>query len=300
MNNSLYPSSSAARCAITVGVSSGVAVTSKLTRHLTHKAKHKSVFSSVWMGAASGMVGISAVYPVDVVKTRLQNSSSGAGTIQLFQSIVRSEGYAAFYKGLVPQLCGTGPDKAISLGTRTLISKFQDDPTCTRSIATAAAGAGMIQSTIMSPFEIVKVRMQLDSSKTMGSIIRSLGGRGLYRGFSACFARDVAFSTTYFTLYELAKQRMNIADGGSLGWALVAGIASGVPAAFCTTPLDVIKTRLQADGPGGRTIANVAREIAETEGLGGFLKGSAPRVLRIAPQFGIVLVTFDYLNSRFG
>ena len=306
MNNSIFlkPQPNACGHTLAAGASSiGVYASHKFTRHhLTNKRTRprSSLFNSMWTGAVAGMVGISAVYPVDVIKTRIQNESAAVGAVQLGRAVLRSEGIGALYKGLLPQLCGTGPDKAISLGTRALINRMHQDPTSVAAIMTSAAGAGAAQSTVMSPVEIVKVRMQIDSSQSMRAIVRSLGLRGLYRGFSACFIRDVTFATTYFTLYDLSKQKLGIHDGSSLGWSLVAGVSAGVPAAGLTTPLDVVKTRMQAARSRPEVgYAATVRRIAQDEGVGAFFKGWAPRVARIAPQFGIVLVTFDFLNSRF-
>ncbi|KAL7531654.1 hypothetical protein ACHAWF_003865 [Thalassiosira exigua] len=141
--------------------------------------------------------------------------------------------------------------------------------------------------------------MQVDSANTVAGVVRTLGGRGLYRGFSACLGRDVAFSSTYFTLYEVAKRKLDVTSDGSspVALRLVAATAAGVPAAFATTPLDVIKTRMQGSGT-RRTTVQMVRDVAAEGGVGAFFKGWGPRVARIAPQFGIVLVMYDDLMDR--
>lgn len=258
-----------------------------------------NVGHSMWMGAVSGMIGISVMYPVDVVKTRIQETCGKTNAMEICKRVYVKEGFGAMYKGLIPQLMGTGPDKAISLATRNwFMSAFEDSYSYT-AIMASAGGAGAVQSVIMSPVEIIKVRMQLDSAQTARRIIAELGMKGLYRGYSACFLRDVTFSTTYFTLYEMSKQMFDIhPDSSSLLVRLAAGTAAGIPAAFLTTPLDVFKTRLQA-GDGRLSVLEVSRTIIANESYGALFKGWAPRVSRIAPQFGIVLVSFDYLQNHF-
>lgn len=281
------------------GATQQISGRSFLTRRTTTRlSSAPSFFSSAWMGALSGMVGITAVYPIDVVKTRLQSGLS-SGALQMMQKIIHQEGPLALYKGLLPQLCGTGPDKAVSLATRNYLRQLQQDPTSVASLMTSAAGAGAMQSTIMSPVEIVKVRMQLDSTLRMSSVITSLGTSGLYRGFSACLARDVAFSTAYFTLYELTKEHLaGTTANPSIATCLAAGVAAGIPSAFITTPLDVLKTKMQSQA-GNTTLISLFQQTLQQEGIAGLFRGWGPRVTRIAPQFGIVLVTYDYLTCNF-
>lgn len=63
------------------------------------------------------VVGTSCIFPIDMVKTRLQASQGKySGPIDCFQQIVRNEGgYRALYRGLAPNLVGVTPEKAIKL-----------------------------------------------------------------------------------------------------------------------------------------------------------------------------------------
>ncbi|KAI9913165.1 hypothetical protein PsorP6_006321 [Peronosclerospora sorghi] len=263
------------------------------------RSNQQSVFQSMWIGATSGMGGIVAVYPVDVVKTRMQNSRVATSAMQTLTTIFRTEGVGSFYKGLWPQLLGTIPDKAVSLATREFVKSFFDKPNEFKASFTSAAVSGIMQSVVMNPVEVVKVRMQLDSTLKPLGIIRELGMRGLYRGYSACLARDVMFASTYFTLYDMAKTQLGVQDGTSLGWSMVAASTAGIPAAFLSTPLDLLKTRMQSRDATVQGFVNTYRQVTTQGGFGALFAGWAPRVSRIAPQFGIVLVTFDWLSHRF-
>lgn len=250
----------------------------------------------MWIGATAGMGGIIAVYPVDVVKTRMQHSRAATSAVQVVTNVFRREGVLSFYKGLGPQLCGTIPDKAVSLATREFVKGFFADPNAFVPSLTSAAISGVAQSVVMNPVEIVKVRMQIDSSLNAVGVARELGLAGVYRGYSACLSRDVAFAATYFTLYDAAKRWLRIEDGTSLGWSMVAASTAGIPAAFLSTPLDVLKTRMQSRSATTHTLRDTYRQVASE---GGLFAGWGPRVGRIAPQFGIVLVSFDWLTHRF-
>ena len=63
------------------------------------------------------------MYPIDLVKTRLQNQRTGSyvgelmykNSFDCFKKVVRHEGVRGLYRGLAPQLVGVAPEKAIKL-----------------------------------------------------------------------------------------------------------------------------------------------------------------------------------------
>lgn len=74
-----------------------------------------------------------------------------------------------------------------------------------------------------------------------------------------------------------------------------------MPAAYLTTPCDVIKTRLQVEARKGQATYNglfdCARKIYVEEGFKAFWKGGAARVLRSSPQFGFTLAAYEVLQG---
>lgn len=67
---------------------------------------------------------------------------------------------------------------------------------------------------------------------------------------------------------------------------------------MCNTPFDVIKTRVQTlprtDRTYKPTIPALIR-VARDEGVSALYKGFAPKVMRMAPGGGIVLLVFDFV-----
>lgn len=76
-----------------------------------------------------------------------------------------------------------------------------------------------------------------------------------------------------------------------------------MPAAYLTTPADVIKTRLQSEAKKGYTTytgnIDAFKKIAAEEGPRALFKGGLARVLRSSPQFGVTLVAYETLQSSF-
>ncbi len=135
-------------------------------------------------------------------------------------------------------------------------------------------------------------------------IVRNLGLVGLYKGASACLLRDVPFSAIYFPTYNHLKRDMfGESQTKKLGvlQLLTAGAMAGMPAAYLTTPCDVIKTRLQVEARKGESSYTSLRHCAKTvwkeEGFKAFFKGGPARILRSSPQFGFTLAAYEVLQG---
>ncbi|NXI47447.1 CMC1 protein, partial [Galbula dea] len=274
------------------------------------------------LGSIAGAVGATAVYPIDLVKTRMQNQRSSGSVVgelmyknsfDCFKKVLRFEGFFGLYRGLLPQLIGVAPEKAIKLTVNDFVrDKFTKKdgsiPLPAEILAGGCAGASQVIFT--NPLEIVKIRLQVAGEITTGprvsalSVIKDLGLLGLYKGAKACFLRDIPFSAIYFPVY--AHSKLMLADeNGHVGGLnlLIAGATAGVPAASLVTPADVIKTRLQVAARAGQTtysgVIDCFRKILREEGPSAFWKGAGARVFRSSPQFGVTLVTYELLQRWF-
>ena len=80
------------------------------------------------LGSLAGAFGAFMVYPIDLVKTRMQNQRSSRVGEKLYQNswdcakkVVRNEGFRGLYSGVLPQLVGVAPEKAIKLTVNDLV-----------------------------------------------------------------------------------------------------------------------------------------------------------------------------------
>ncbi|KAL5535679.1 AGC1 [Sanghuangporus sanghuang] len=284
----------------------------------------ESVYNFV-QGGIAGAFGATIVYPIDLVKTRMQNQRGNVvgellyrNSFDCVQKVLRNEGLLGFYRGLGPQLIGVAPEKAIKLTVNDLIRNLASDPETGHIklswelVAGGAAGGSQVIFT--NPLEIVKIRLQVagEAAKAEGAIprgavhiVRQLGLVGLYKGASACLLRDIPFSAIYFTAYNHMKKDVYSEgyNGKKLGFfeTLISAAVAGMPAAYLTTPADVVKTRLQVEAKKGQThykgLADGFIKIYREEGFKAFFKGGPARVLRSSPQFGFTLVAYEYLHK---
>ena len=299
-------------------------------------AKSESFFHDVLvsahhfaLGSLAGAFGAFMVYPIDLVKTRMQNQRSARvgqllykNSIDCFQKVVRNEGFRGLYSGVLPQLVGVAPEKAIKLTVNDLVrGKFTEVKTGNIPLSAellAGGSAGACQVIFTNPLEIVKIRLQIQgeaakaasregeefTKRSAAWIVRHLGLAGLYKGASACLLRDVPFSAIYFPTYShLKRDYFGESPQKKLGvlQLLTAGAIAGMPAAYLTTPCDVIKTRLQVETRKGDTsytgVRDAARKVWREEGFRAFFKGGPARVLRSSPQFGFTLAGYELLQT---
>ncbi|KAF9174136.1 mitochondrial aspartate-glutamate transporter agc1 [Mortierella sp. AD011] len=278
------------------------------------------------LGSISGAVGATVVYPIDLVKTRMQNQRSKVvgellykNSIDCFKKVIKNEGVLGLYRGLGPQLVGVAPEKAIKLTMNDLVRRFLSDKNGNITLPgelIAGGVAGGSQVVFTNPLEIVKIRLQVagEAAKTLEgaprtgaiTIVRNLGILGLYKGASACLLRDIPFSAIYFPVYAHLKKDL-FKEGPehklTIGELLIAGAVAGMPAAYFTTPADVIKTRLQVEAKKGQStyngIGDAARKIYREEGFRAFFKGGPARIFRSSPQFGTTLMVYEVLQRAF-
>lgn len=146
----------------------------------------------------------------------------------------------------------------------------------------AGAGAGLCQVVATNPMEMLMINMQSAAAKgrAIGMIpmVRDLGLAGLYKGTAATLFRDIPFSIVFFSMNASLRQYLTD-DNGKLPITKVflAGILAGSTAASMSTPMDVIKTRLQASA-GDAVSAASSKPRAP-----GLADAVGPSVAKVAP-----------------
>lgn len=155
-------------------------------------------------------------------------------------------------------------------------------------------------------------------------MIRAEGFLSMYKGLSPTLFRDVPFSAVYWLCIERLREMWRGSQGieqvsvwQQAGQALFNGSVSGMIAAACTTPLDVVKTRRQIDPPyfsvdsavcdhKGAVVYNakssdlqssgtlqMMRNIVQNEGVPGLWKGNEARMIKVAPACAIMISSYE-------
>lgn len=170
-------------------------------------------------GLIAGWLGAIAVYPIDFIKTHIQNGIP-------FKKIQLKH----MYRGSSVQLLGVGPEKGIKL----YVNSFALDKGLNPILAGGLAGASQV--VITTPIEYIKIQYQMNQMDYI-----KFNFKNIYKGFLPCLARDMPFSAIYFPTYLYLKKNNNS--------SFISGLIAGIPAAYLVTPFDVIKTRIQTNLP---------------------------------------------------
>ncbi|SCU90527.1 LAMI_0E02476g1_1 [Lachancea mirantina] len=295
-------------------------------------------------GGVGGAIGDSVMHSLDTVKTRQQGAPGAAkyrNMIMAYKTIFVEEGVrAGLYGGYGAAMLGSFPSAAIFFGTyelskRKMIGEWGFNDT----IAHLSAGllGDLVSSVVYVPSEVLKTRMQLQGRyenpffrsgynyrnlrDAIATILKREGWQTLFFGYKATLSRDLPFSALQFAFYEKFRDVAFRAEGKSTSQdltvlsELTTGATAGGLAGIMTTPLDVIKTRIQtqlpissSSSPSSRSRSPVTIEnsilkglvaVYKSEGTLGFFRGVGPRFIWTSVQSSIMLLLYQVALKQF-
>ncbi|KAI5603969.1 hypothetical protein BDE02_01G253900 [Populus trichocarpa] len=274
-------------------------------------------------GSIAGLVEHMAMFPVDTVKTHMQAIGScpikSVSVTHVLNSLLKSEGPAALYRGIAAMALGAGPAHAVHFSFYEVCKKHLSRDNPNSSIAHAVSGvcATVASDAVFTPMDMVKQRLQLGSDSVykgvwdcVKRVVREEGFGAFYASYRTTVLMNAPFTAVYFTIYEAAKKGLMEISPDSVNderWVVhaTAGAAAGALAAAVTTPLDVVKTQLQCQGVCGcdrfksGSIGDVIKAILEKDGYRGLMRGWIPRMLFHSPAAAISWSTYEASKSFF-
>ncbi|RMD41131.1 hypothetical protein DV735_g3996, partial [Chaetothyriales sp. CBS 134920] len=261
------------------------------------------------------------VYPLDTLKTRIQSpnystvykDASGATRRALFRGL---------YQGAGSIIAATIPSSGAFFTTYeflkdTLADAFPPNSTIflpkPAAHALASGGAELVSCAILTPAEVIKQNAQMVNREQMGRkvspVLHVLGQFKnhpfrLFRGYSSLVARNLPFTALQFPAFEKLKvifmEQRQKANGGQPVTGIlergaitaVSGGLAGAAAAWITTPMDVIKTRimLAAANPDQSPAASNNKPVGPrwlAEGVSGGSKSATAVAINLLKSEGI-------------
>ncbi|KAL9051896.1 MAG: hypothetical protein Q9162_005734 [Coniocarpon cinnabarinum] len=263
----------------------------------------------------------SVMYPIDLLKTRMQVVSPAPGAVytgvsNAITTIRRLEGFRTLWKGVSSVIVGAGPAHAVYFATYEAVKQSLGGNEGSEhhpfAAATSGACATIASDALMNPFDVIKQRMQLANTASTTllhsarHVLRTEGLSAFYVSYPTTLTMTVPFTAAQFTAYESLSRVMNPSKTyDPLTHCVAGGLAGGVAAAV-TTPLDVIKTLLQTRGTvqdqeirQARGLLAAARIIKQREGWGGFLRGLRPRMITTMPSTAICWSAYELAKAWF-
>ncbi|ETV91611.1 hypothetical protein H310_13861 [Aphanomyces invadans] len=272
----------------------------------------------------AGCANLSAAFitnPIDVLKTRMQLEGElppnaprrYSGFVAGGHTILRTEGWRGFYKGLTASLMRDGFYSGIRLGAYEPVKELlgATDPSSTPLYMKITAGAitGSFGSALANPTDLIKVRMQGEGNRYSSTrqafldIWTHEGVKGLWKGVGPTVKRAALLTATQIPSYDHSKHLLinhNVLEEGVV-LHFVCSMFAGFMAATVTSPVDVIKTRIMHQSTAMYTGSiDAFQKIVRREGFGGLYKGWFPNWMRIGPHTMITLMIFEELRKLAG
>ncbi|RKP04808.1 mitochondrial carrier domain-containing protein [Thamnocephalis sphaerospora] len=301
-------------------------------------------WQSAVCGSGAGVVSRFVVAPLDVVKIRFQLQSTRRhtvslqhepkstikyhGVLQSLRTIAREEGFYALWKGnLAAEYLYLAYGALQFFAHREGHRFFQELRTQTgwgmpQGVQSFTVGAftGVVATVGTYPLDLLRTRYASQGvHRIYGSILSTLreivateGVRGLYRGLVPSIVQIVPYMGLMFGSYESLRRVWSQLDFSrrldSLGDALCGGTA-GIISKTGVFPLDVVRKRLQIQGPSrrkyavsdvprytGRLIATT-RQMVRHEGVASLYRGYVPGMLKAAPAAAVTFFVYGRLRE---
>jgi solute carrier family 25 2-oxodicarboxylate transporter 21 len=242
------------------------------------------------------------------------------GMVDCFQKIVKNEGFSRLYRGISAPILMEAPKRATKFAANDEWGKVyrrvfnQSQMNQSLSILTGAT-AGATEAVVVVPFELVKIRMQDKASagrytSAMDCVVKTVKNEGplsLYQGLESTMWRHILWNAGYFGCIFQVRQMLPAAETKKAKMTndLISGAVGGTVGTILNTPMDVVKSRIQntpkiaGQVPKYNWAWPAVLTVAREEGPSALYKGFLPKVLRLGPGGGILLVVFTGVMDMF-
>ncbi|RWR72637.1 mitochondrial dicarboxylate/tricarboxylate transporter DTC-like protein [Cinnamomum micranthum f. kanehirae] len=268
-------------------------------------------------GGASGMLATCVIQPIDMIKVRIQ-LGQGSG-VYVARTMLRDEGFGAFYKGLSAGLLRQATYTTARLGsfrilTNKAVAANDGKPLPLYQKALCGLTAGAIGASVGSPADLALIRMQADATLPLAQrrnytnafhalyrIVADEGVLALWKGAGPTVVRAMALNMGMLASYDQSVELFKDSLGfGEASTVVGASAVSGFFAAACSLPFDYVKTqiqKMQPDATGKYPYTGSLDCAMKTLKSGGPFKlytGFPVYCIRIAPH---VMMTWIFLNQ---
>ena len=273
-------------------------------------------------GVFAGVCDALASHPIDQIKTQQHvNTGPNGSVIAAMRQQAAAGGIPRLYRGVL----------AASLRPQALCM-YTGNEWCKRLVAgpsgeltisgafLAGGLTGYVESASVTPFEVVKVRMQsLDhvgkytsSLQCVSTMLREEGVASLYNGFWAscwrnCTINGMLFGVIYWTRNsEYITLPQPSSAIGTIALDLAVGMWAAGVGTIVKMPFDVAKSRIQnqptplvsGDPPKYRHTLQCCATIWKEEGFLAMFKGFSPTLSRMLLGQGVAFASFEFALGK--
>lgn len=177
----------------------------------------------------------------------------------------------------------------------------------------SGAFAGAAATTVTYPLDLLRTRFASQGRtrvyksffSSFQNIISSEGTKGLFQGLGAGVGQIVPYMGLFFCIYEFLRPTAAKADLPFGSADAIAGVVASVIAKTGVFPLDLIRKRLQVQGPRrlmfaggavpeyGKGVWNTGQAIVVKDGFRGLYRGLSVSLFKAAPASAITMWTYE-------
>ncbi|CAN0915942.1 Calcium-dependent mitochondrial ATP-magnesium/phosphate carrier protein 2 [Linum grandiflorum] len=273
-------------------------------------------------GGIAGATSRTATAPLDRLKVVLQVQTTRASIVPAVKKIWKADGLLGFFRGNGLNVVKVAPESAIKFYAYEMLKnvikdlKGEEDVDIGTSGRLLAGGlAGAVAQTAVYPMDLVKTRLQTHACEggkapKLGALTRDIwmheGPRAFYKGLVPSLIGIIPYAGIDLAAYEKLKEMaktylLNDSEAGPLV-QLGCGTISGAAGATCVYPLQVIRTRMQAQQANAsapyKGMSDVFLRTLEKEGYRGFYKGLVPNLLKVVPAASITYMVYEAMKKH--
>ncbi|KAH7657139.1 solute carrier family 25 (mitochondrial phosphate transporter) member 23/24/25/41 protein [Dioscorea alata] len=284
-------------------------------------SKHVNASKYLIAGGVAGAISRTATAPLDRLKVVMQVQTTQAQLVPAIKDIWRDSRFLGFFRGNGLNVMKVAPESAIRFYTYEMLKDFivsvrgEDKSGIGTSGRLIAGGlAGAVAQTVIYPLDLVKTRLQTyvcEGGKVpkIGKLSKDIwiqeGPRAFYRGLIPSVIGMIPYAGIDLAAYETLKDisriyLLNDNEPGPLV-QLGCGTVSGALGATCVYPLQVIRTRMQAQRTNSsaayKGMSDVFWRTLHHEGFTGFYKGILPNLLKVVPSASITYLVYESMKK---
>ncbi|KAK5940561.1 mitochondrial thiamine pyrophosphate transporter [Knufia obscura] len=282
-------------------------------------------------GAVAGLISRFCIAPLDVVKIRLQlqthslsdpltsNGIKGPtykGVWGTLRKIQQQEGTTALWKGNIPAellyICYGGSQFVAYRTVSQLLSTLPKRLPPSAESFVSGATAGAAATTVTYPLDLLRTRFAAQGTEkvyegiiaSLRDISRNEGVRGFFRGCAAANGQIIPYMGLFFSSYEMFHQALGGTTLPFSGGDAIAGVLASVLSKSAVFPLDLVRKRLQVQGPTRsryihtnipeyRGVIRSLIQINRREGFRGMYRGLTVSLMKTAPASAITMYVYE-------
>lgn len=193
--------------------------------------------------------------------------------------------------------------------------KFKKIPQSAESFI-AGAAAGGIATASTYPLDLLRTRFAAQGNDRIYSslprailqIQRDEGLKGFFRGLGPALSQIIPFMGIFFASYETLRPPLSQLDLPFSSGGAVAGVVASVVAKTGTFPLDLVRKRIQVQGPTREKYVHrgsiprydeslnswgIMKQIVRREGVRGLYRGLTVSLVKAAPASAVTMWTYE-------